>query len=245
MGWRVGGPGRLTSETLSDPTNRRARGGRSFPSQVRLPQPQSRLRPQQHSGTNLSLVILIISRHRATHILPFHSCWPANKHCCFIPRAVRPVSTRLRGRSSAATTSATTAHSKNMATQHSLHNTPSRRALGDLTPNCIHSPTTQTRNADPSEAIRPRSPLKKVTSHIPSVFADKENLLAPNALPQGKKRGIEEVEDVERPGYAKMLAGGRDESLWDSGMRLTATAIQRHTVHCIRSLTHPQSTDTK
>ncbi|KAH7082200.1 hypothetical protein FB567DRAFT_100155 [Paraphoma chrysanthemicola] len=128
-----------------------------------------------------------------------------------------------------------------MATQHSLPKTPSRRALGDLTPQSINSPTTQPRNVDASEAIRPRSPLKKVTSHIPSVFADKENLLAPDALPPSKKRGIDEVDDVERPGYAKMLARGRDESLWDSGMRLTTAAMQQYTENNPVGLADPGS----
>ncbi|KAF2029342.1 hypothetical protein EK21DRAFT_113071 [Setomelanomma holmii] len=128
-----------------------------------------------------------------------------------------------------------------MATQHSPTKTLSRRALGDLTPKSINSPTAQTRNVNSSEAIRPRSPLKKVTSHIPSLFTDKENLPAPEVLPQGKKRGIEEVEEVERPSYAKMLARGRDESLWNSGMRLTTTAIQQHTENNPVGLTDPGS----
>jgi hypothetical protein len=134
-------------------------------------------------------------------------------------------------------TAAPARYSTNMATQQSPSKTPSRRALGDLTPRAINSPPTQFKNVEPAEAIRPRSPLKKVTSHIPSVFADKENLLASSTLPQGKKRGIDEVEDVERPGDAKMLARGRDESLWQSGMRLTSDAMQQHTVGCMRSLT--------
>jgi hypothetical protein len=117
------------------------------------------------------------------------------------------------------------------------YQTPSRRALGDLTPRAINSPSTQTRNVESSEAIQARSPLKKVTSHIPSVFVDKENIRAADASLQGKKRGIDEVEDVESAGNAKMLARGRDETLWDSGMRLTTAAMQRHTVHFISAPT--------
>lgn len=119
----------------------------------------------------------------------------------------------------------------NMAAQYSPSKTPSRRALGDLTPRAVNSPSTQLKKVDPSAAIPPRSPLQKVTLHIPSVSADKENLLGgESAQLQGKKRGIEEVEDAERPGDAKMLARGRDESLWQSGMRLTADAMQQHEV---------------
>jgi hypothetical protein len=116
-----------------------------------------------------------------------------------------------------------------MATEHSPAKTCSRRALGDLTPRAVNSPT-QLKNVEPSDATRPRSPLKKITSHIPSVFADKENLITSNEPPQSKKRGIEEVDDVERAGHAKMLARGRDESLWDLRMRLTADNMQQHTV---------------
>jgi hypothetical protein len=123
-----------------------------------------------------------------------------------------------------------------MATQHSPTKTPSRYALSELTPRAINSPT-QPKNVEPSEAIWPRSPLKKITSHIPSVFADKENLLFSHAPPQGRKRGIDEVDDVESAGDAKMLARGRDESLWHSGMRLTADNMQQHTVCCTRMMT--------
>ena len=128
-----------------------------------------------------------------------------------------------------------------MATQQSAHHTPSRRALGDLTPRALNSPATQARNAGSSEAIPTRSPLKKVTSHIPNVFANKENLET-SAFSHGKKRGIEEVEDAEKAGGAKMLAhGARDESLWQSGMRLTTDAVQRHTVSCIANSTRPNA----
>lgn len=120
----------------------------------------------------------------------------------------------------------TTPYRLDMNAHQSPHHTPSRRALGDLTPRAINSPV-----IDSSEATRPRSPLKKLTSHIPSVFADKENLVAsPAAHTHGKKRSIEEVEDAEKPDSGKMLAHTRDESMWNSGMPLTADAMQQHTV---------------
>ena len=139
----------------------------------------------------------------------------------------------------------TTPYRLDMSTHQSPHHTPSRRALGDLTPRAINSPV-----IDSSEATRPRSPLKKITSHIPSVFADKENLVAsPAASGHSKKRSIEEVDDAEKPGSGKMLAHARDESMWNSGIRLTTDAMQQHTVrqssietrhqnaHCTRKTT--------
>lgn len=84
---------------------------------------------------------------------------------------------------------------------------------------------------DTSEAFRPRSPLKKVTSHIPNTFADKENLLASTVASQGKKRGIEEVDSAETIENAKVLARARADSTRDAGVRLTTEAMQRHTVH--------------
>jgi hypothetical protein len=123
----------------------------------------------------------------------------------------------------------------NIAAQQSLPQTPSRRALGDLTQHAVNSPTAHSAYKGSSEAIRARSPLKKATSHLPNVFADKENLDTLGATPQGKKRSIDQVDDVEKAGGAKMLAHARDESLWDSGMRLTTAAMQRHTVRHLRT----------
>jgi hypothetical protein len=114
-----------------------------------------------------------------------------------------------------------------MTTHQSSHQTPARRALGDLTPRAINSPV-----IDASEAIRPPSPLKKITSHIPSVFADKENLVDSPAPTHGKKRSIDEVDDAEKAGSGKMLAHTRDEIMWEPDMRLTTDAMERNTVRC-------------
>ncbi|EAT80766.1 hypothetical protein HBH56_161440 [Parastagonospora nodorum] len=131
----------------------------------------------------------------------------------------------------------TTPYRLDMSTHQSPHHTPSRRALGDLTPRAINSPV-----IDSSEATRPRSPLKKITSHIPSVFADKENLVAsPAASGHSKKRSIEEVDDAEKPGSGKMLAHARDESMWNSGIRLTTDAMQQHTENNPVALADPGS----
>jgi hypothetical protein len=119
-----------------------------------------------------------------------------------------------------------------MTTHYNPSKTSTRRVLGDMTSNSLNSPSQQTKNAEPSEGVRARSPLKKVNSHIPSVFADKENLDAPAVYPQGKKRGIEEVDDAEDMEHAKMLARGRDEPMPTTETRLTTAAIQRHTVRC-------------
>jgi hypothetical protein len=119
-----------------------------------------------------------------------------------------------------------------MTTHYSPFKTSTRRVLGDMTPNSLNSPSQQTKNAEPSEGVRARSPLKKATSHIPSVFADKENLDAPAVYSQGRKRGIEEVDEAEDMDHAKMLARGRDEPMPSTETRLTTAAIQRHTVRC-------------
>ncbi|OAK99585.1 hypothetical protein IQ06DRAFT_251807 [Phaeosphaeriaceae sp. SRC1lsM3a] len=136
--------------------------------------------------------------------------------------------------------SATTPYRANVAAHQSSYQTPSRRALGELTPRAINSPSTHSGDSESSQAIQARSQLKKVTSHIPSVFADKENLLA-SVSSHGKKRSIDEVDDVEKAGGAKMLAHGRDASLWESGMRLTTQAMQQHTENNPVGLADPGS----
>ncbi|KAH8708536.1 hypothetical protein GQ44DRAFT_830720 [Phaeosphaeriaceae sp. PMI808] len=128
-----------------------------------------------------------------------------------------------------------------MTTQQNPYKTPSRRVLGDIIPKSINSPSTQTKNVESSDAPWFCSPLKKATSHIPSVFADKENILASQSSPQGKKRGIEEVEDAEKAGHAKMLAHERDDNMWDTSARLTTAAIQRHTENNPIGLADPGS----
>lgn len=138
--------------------------------------------------------------------------------------------------------SATTPYRANVAAHQSSYQTPSRRALGELTPRAINSPSTHSGDSESSQAIQARSQLKKVTSHIPSVFADKENLLA-SVSSHGKKRSIDEVDDVEKAGGAKMLAHGRDASLWESGMRLTTQAMQQHTVRRITMTTRRARAD--
>lgn len=126
--------------------------------------------------------------------------------------------------------SATTPYRPNMTTHYSPSKTSSRRALGDMTPKSLNSPSQQTKNAEPSEGVQARSPLKKVTSYIPSVFADKENLEAPTLYLVSKKRGIEEVDDAEDMPNTKMVALGRDEPMLSTETRLTTAAIKKHTV---------------
>ncbi|KAH7402350.1 hypothetical protein DE146DRAFT_463497 [Phaeosphaeria sp. MPI-PUGE-AT-0046c] len=136
--------------------------------------------------------------------------------------------------------SATTPYRASVTAHQSSCQTPSRRALGDLTPRAINSPSTHSRNAESSQATQARTQLTKVTSHIPSVFADKENLLA-SVSSHSKKRSIDEVDDVEKAGGTKMLAHGRDASLWESGMRLTTEAMQQHTENNPVGLANPGS----
>jgi hypothetical protein len=134
---------------------------------------------------------------------------------------------------------ATTPHRTNMATQHSPSKTPSRRVLGDLTPKAINTPTSQ-----PSEVARAQSPLKQVTTHTPTAVIEKENIATSSAQSHGKKRSIDEVDSAETAESLKMLARGRDESLYNTGMRLTADAMQKHTVAYTPSATRLPVTNT-
>jgi hypothetical protein len=141
------------------------------------------------------------------------------------PRVIRPVSNAsqeaIYRRDKNKMSAATTPHRTNIATQHSPSKTPARRALGHLTPKAINTS---------SEVARAQSPLKQATTHAPTAHADKENL----ATPKGKKRSIDEVDSAETVENLKMLARGRDDSLLNTGMRLTTDAMQQHTVACLR-----------
>lgn len=128
------------------------------------------------------------------------------------------------------TMSATTPHRPTMAAYHTPSQTPSRRVLRNITPKALNTPQTQTKAYEASQAPRAESPLKHVTPNTPVHFVDKENLTTPNATVRSKKRGIEEVEGAETIGSAKMLAHARDDSPSNTGVRLTADAIQKHTV---------------
>ena len=116
--------------------------------------------------------------------------------------------------------SATTPHRPNMASYQTPSQTPARRVLGSLTPKALNTPQTQTK---PYE-------LAHVAPRTPAAFADKENLATPNATVKSKKRGIQEVDDAETIAHAKMLAHARGHSPSTTAMRLTADAIQKHTV---------------
>ncbi|KNG51045.1 hypothetical protein DDE82_007676 [Stemphylium lycopersici] len=128
-----------------------------------------------------------------------------------------------------------------MAAYHTPTQTSSRRVLGDLTPKALNTPQSQTKKYEASEVARAHSPLKQVTPHTPAATVDKENLATPNANSQGKKRGIEEVDGVETIENAKILAHARDETLPNTGMRLTTDAIQRHTENNPIGLADPGS----
>lgn len=119
-----------------------------------------------------------------------------------------------------------------MTTQHSLPGTPSRRILGDLTPQAMNTPS-KTKSLESSELTRAQSPLKQLqaTSHTPRIFADKENVTGIEAFPHGRKRSIAEVDDAEKVPAAKMVAFERDTPQHDAIAQLTSAAVQRHTVH--------------
>lgn len=130
----------------------------------------------------------------------------------------------------------------NMAAYHTPTQSPSRRVLGHLTPKALNKPQTQTKKYESSEVARAHSPLKQVTPHTPAAAVDKENLVTPKANSQGKKRGIEEVDSVETIENAKILAHARDETLINTGMRLTTDAVQKHTVSLL-TIAHASSPD--
>lgn len=137
--------------------------------------------------------------------------------------------------------SATTPHRPTMAAYHTPSQTPSRRVLGNITPKALNTPQTQTKAYEASQASRAESPLKHVTPNTPTHFVDKENLTTPNATVKSKKRGIEEVDGAETVGSAKMLAHARDDSPSNTGARLTADAIQKHTENNPIGLADPGS----
>jgi hypothetical protein len=132
---------------------------------------------------------------------------------------------------------ATTPHRTNIATQHSPSKTLSRRVLGDLTPKAINTPL------EPSEVARAQSPLKQVTTHSPTVVLNKENHATSPVQSKGKKRSIDAVDSVETAENLKMLARARDESLFNTGMRLTTDAVKTHTVAYTPSATRLPLTD--
>lgn len=130
--------------------------------------------------------------------------------------------------------SATTPHRPNMASYQTPSQTPARRVLGDLTPRALNTPQTQTKPYELAQAARAERPLKHVAPSTPAAFSDKENLVTPNATVKSKKRSIEEVDGAETIESAKMLAHARDHS--PTGMRLTADAIQKHTVSLLTTM---------
>jgi hypothetical protein len=124
---------------------------------------------------------------------------------------------------------AATPHRTNMATQHSPSKAPSRRVLGDLTPKAINTPCL-TKGSEPTEVARAQSPLKQVTTHSPTVVFDNVSHATSPVQSKGRKRSIDAVDSVETAENLKMLARARDESLFNTGMRLTTDAVQKHTV---------------
>ena len=139
--------------------------------------------------------------------------------------------------------SAATPQRPNMTTQHSPSKPPSRRVLGDLAPKAINTPSSQTNTFASSEFTRAQSPLKQAHCSLAPAFGDKENFEGLSAYSKGKKRGIDEVDGAESAENLKMLARGRDETLSNTGMRLTAAAMSRHTVFSIQALTHHSATN--
>jgi hypothetical protein len=95
----------------------------------------------------------------------------------------------------------------NMSAHNSPTKTPSRRALGELTPRAINTPSKHLQALDPLDATRARSPLKQVQTLSPHVRAGKENVSQPVALKAGRKRTIGEVDGVENAERVGILFG--------------------------------------
>lgn len=119
-----------------------------------------------------------------------------------------------------------------MATHHSVPGTPSRRVLGDLTPQAMNT-TSKAKHLESSELTRAQSPLKQLqaSARTPRAFADKENATNLDAFPHGRKRSIADVDDAENVPAAKMVAFERDIPQQDAITQLTTAAVQHHTVH--------------
>ncbi|KAI2482238.1 hypothetical protein Ptr902_06619 [Pyrenophora tritici-repentis] len=128
-----------------------------------------------------------------------------------------------------------------MASQHSPSKTPNRRVLGNLPPSAINTPQNLAKAYEASGLTRAQSQLKHVTTHTPPRFLDKENFATPDASQKGKKRGIDQVDSVETVQSLKMLTRSGDNGAVETGMRLTAEAMQRHTQNNPIGLADPGS----
>jgi hypothetical protein len=117
-----------------------------------------------------------------------------------------------------------------MLAAHSPSKMTPRRVLGDLAPKALNTPSKRPVALDASEAIRAQSQLKQVTPLSPQPSVNKENLSSAGAYPQGRKRSIYEVDEVETVDNAKAMFGARDAPMFKARGGLTAEAVQRHLV---------------
>lgn len=125
--------------------------------------------------------------------------------------------------------STSTPQRTNVSNQHSPSKSCSRRVLGDLTPQAINPAPAHVKTFDLFQVTHAENPLKHAATGLPTAFIDKENITN-DAYPKGKKRGIDQVDSAETVEQLKMLARGRDESLSNTGMRLTDAVMQTHMV---------------
>ncbi|KAF1971328.1 hypothetical protein BU23DRAFT_471498 [Bimuria novae-zelandiae CBS 107.79] len=107
-----------------------------------------------------------------------------------------------------------------------------RRALGDLTPRALNTPS---RRADPFDGTRAQSPLKQMQTLSPQLFGGKENAIA--NIPKGTKRNICEVDDVERVEDAKIRAAESNAVK----IGLSAATVRLHTDYTTVDLPVPGS----
>lgn len=102
-----------------------------------------------------------------------------------------------------------------------------RRALGELTPKALNTPS---KRADLFDNTRAHSPLKQMQTLSPQLFGDKEN---PSITAfKGRKRSINEVDDAERIDAKVRVAGSAL-----ANTALSAAAMRLYTVACISSPT--------
>ncbi|KAF2020603.1 hypothetical protein BU24DRAFT_416274 [Aaosphaeria arxii CBS 175.79] len=120
---------------------------------------------------------------------------------------------------------ATTPRKTSMSAQDSPSKSSARRALGNLTPQAINSPSKHTYAFEPSDMMRSISPLKHMQTLSPQLFPEKENLLQTNALQAGRKRGIDEVEDAENVDAQSKTLGTRDFARTGAVRPITTEAL--------------------
>jgi len=98
-----------------------------------------------------------------------------------------------------------------------------RRALSNLTPKALNAPAS---HANKSEGVRTQNPLKQTHMRASQLFVGKENAVRSEGYVPGKKRGIQEVDDVEDVDVKARLTARQ----FGSQVALTTAAVGIFTV---------------